>query len=129
MIRALPVIRTRYYTIYAYDEIAHVRVPPGYADHPEDERIFLFPHKLTNDSSFGDILLLPSQESNKSFTCTFVHIYYIWNTYVFWATTRKGSKREPNEQLATPSMTPITTEEQATSKSLQKCLSWMTESR
>ena len=39
MIRALPVIRTRYLTIYAYDEIAHVRVPPGYADHPEDERI------------------------------------------------------------------------------------------
>ena len=28
----------------AYDEIAHVRVPPGYADHPEDERILLFPH-------------------------------------------------------------------------------------
>ena len=42
--RALPVIRTRYCTIYAYDEIAHVRVPPGYADHPEDERIILFPH-------------------------------------------------------------------------------------
>ena len=54
MIRALPVIRTRYYTIYAYDEIAHVRVPPGYADHPEDERIF--PSlTLMNDSSFGDL--------------------------------------------------------------------------
>ena len=41
----------------AYDEIAHVRVPPGYADHPEDERILLFPLTLTNDSSFGDLLL------------------------------------------------------------------------
>ena len=40
----------------AYDEIAHVRVPPGYADHPEDERILLFPLTLTNDSSF-EILL------------------------------------------------------------------------
>ena len=45
-------------TPYAYDEIAHVRVPPGYADHPEDERILLFPHTLTNDSSFGDLLLI-----------------------------------------------------------------------
>jgi hypothetical protein len=27
-------------------------VPPGYADHPEDERILLFPHTLTNDSTF-----------------------------------------------------------------------------
>ena len=44
-------------TPYAYDEIAHVQMPPGYADHPEDERIF--PSlTLTNDSSFGDLLLL-----------------------------------------------------------------------
>ena len=59
MIRALPVIRTRYLTIYAYDEIAHVRVPPGYADHPEDERIYTTPSlTLTNDSSSGDLSLL-----------------------------------------------------------------------
>ena len=32
------------YRLYAYDGIVHVRVPPGYADHPEDERILLFPH-------------------------------------------------------------------------------------
>ena len=47
------------YTLYAYDGIAHVRVPPGYADHPEDERIHTTPSlTLTNDSSFGDIFLL-----------------------------------------------------------------------
>ena len=54
MIRALPVIRTRHHTLRAYDEIAHVRVPPGFADHPEDERIF--PSlTLTKDSSFEDL--------------------------------------------------------------------------
>ena len=46
-------------TPYAYDEIAHVQMPPGYADFPEDERIF--PSlTLTNDWSFGDLLLLLS---------------------------------------------------------------------
>ena len=39
----------------AYDGIAHVRVPPGYADRPEDERI-LPSLTLTNDSSFGDFI-------------------------------------------------------------------------
>ena len=49
------------YTLYAYDGIVHVRVPPGYADHPEDERIYTTPSlTLTNDSSFGDLLLLES---------------------------------------------------------------------
>ena len=44
-------------TPYAYDGIAHVRVPPGYADIPEDERI-LPSLTLTNDSSFGDFIVI-----------------------------------------------------------------------
>ena len=47
------------YRLYAYDGIVHVRVPPGYADHPEDERIYTTPSlTLTNDSSSGDLSLL-----------------------------------------------------------------------
>ena len=39
------------------DAIQAVRVPPGYADHPEDERIYTTPSlTLTNDSSSGDLL-------------------------------------------------------------------------
>ena len=41
---------------YAYDEIAHVRVPPGYADHPDRGRTNSS-LTLTNDSSFGDLFL------------------------------------------------------------------------
>ena len=41
-----------------YDSIVYVRVPRGYADHPEDERIHTTPSLThTNDSSFGDSLL------------------------------------------------------------------------
>lgn len=40
-----------------YDSIVHVRVPRGYANHPEDERIQTSPSLThTNDSSFGDYL-------------------------------------------------------------------------
>ena len=47
------------YRLYAYDGIVHVRVPPGYADHPEDERIYTIPSlTLTNESSSGDLSLL-----------------------------------------------------------------------
>ena len=47
------------YTLYAYDGIVHVRVPRGYADHPEDERIYTTPSLThTNDSSFGDLLII-----------------------------------------------------------------------
>ena len=46
------------YRLYAYDGIVHVRVPPGYADHPEDERIYTTPSLThTNDSSFGDLFI------------------------------------------------------------------------
>jgi len=65
VIRALPAIRTRYYAIYAYDEIAHVRVPPGYASAmPTTQRTneFFSSLTLTNHSSSGDLLLLTCHE-------------------------------------------------------------------
>ena len=41
-----------------YDSIVYVRVPRGYADHPEDERIHTTPSLThTNDSSFGDLFI------------------------------------------------------------------------
>ena len=47
------------FRLYAYDGIVHVRVPPGYADHPEDERIYTTPSLThTNDSSFGDFIII-----------------------------------------------------------------------
>ena len=58
----------------------------------------------------------------------------IWITlksfsHVFWGqNTRKGQRGKSIVERAARNslMTPIKTEEQATSKSLQKCLSWMT---
>ena len=70
---ALPVIRTRCQTPYAYDEIAHSRLcrpPRGRTNFP------LPSLTLTNDSSFGDLLLLsPGCPQLPEIQNTFVSFY------------------------------------------------------
>ena len=66
--------------ICMYDSIVYVRVPRGYADHPEDERIHTTPSLThTNDSSFGDSLLYKRYLYSWLIVVFIVYLYDILN--------------------------------------------------